>query len=439
MGTPASGRGLNQFRIFTGATAGAAALILLLTLVVGGNGAEEQDLGGQAEEIRLEPVSYMPPDPFTESVAEPIPAASPTPTPTSSPTTSPSPPPPDLGTPPIEPFPVEPASPGSIRSAGADTVGLYGGSLRYSSCARGRLADFLEASPVKARAWVGALNADPTLFWSGGNRVAVTQIRDYIFELTPVILRTDTWVTNHGYFDGRATPLQSVLQAGTAVLVDAYGVPRVKCFCGNPLLPPRRFRPVYRGPRWPTFDPTRVVIVTRSVTIIDRFVLYDVRTGALFARRPGTDGTEDVEAPGGTPTSGPTPGPDFSVPPDVQLGTGDVQVTLLWTSGDDLDLHVIDPAGTELYFGSPTSPSGGELDHDDTAGCGTSGATHVENIFWPEGGAPSGEYQAHVNAFGLCAESASYQLRVSVGGSVVSNTSGTVSSGEDSTPVTFSA
>jgi hypothetical protein len=407
VGTPGSGPGLNAYRVFVGITAVVAALLLVLTQVVGG----EEDQGGQAEQIRLEPVSYTPPDGFTESVAE-------------GPTT-----------PGPEPFPVEPATTGSIRSASADTVGLYGGSLNLASCDREQLVQFLEASPAKARAWVGALNSDPTLYWSGGNRVEPFQIRDYVFELTPVILRADTWVTNHGYFNGVATPLQSVLQAGTAVLVDAYGVPRVKCWCGNPLLPPRRFRPVYRGPRWRGFNPGRVLIITRSVTIIDTFVLTNVETGTRIDRPAGTDGPGDV--PGGTPH--PSPSGALTLPPGLQLGSGDVQVTLLWGSGDDLDLHVVDPAGSELYFASSTSPSGGQLDHDDTAGCGTSGATHVENIFWPEGGAPSGEYQAYVNAFGLCDGSASFQLRVTVAGSVVEDTSGTVSAGQDSTPVTFSA
>ena len=56
--------------------------------------------------------------------------------------------------------------------------------------------------------------------------------------LTPVVLRADTRVTNHGFRDGSATSFQSVLQAGTAVLVDDHGAPRVRCACGNPLKAP---------------------------------------------------------------------------------------------------------------------------------------------------------------------------------------------------------
>ncbi len=69
-----------------------------------------------------------------------------------------------------------------------------------------------------------------------------TQIRTYVSGLTDVLLRTDTRVTNHGYEDGIAIPIQSVLQAGTAVFVDKYGSPVVKCYCGNPLTPPVLYR-----------------------------------------------------------------------------------------------------------------------------------------------------------------------------------------------------
>ena len=84
-------------------------------------------------------------------------------------------------------------------------------------------------------------------------------------KLTPVTLTRDTRVTNHGYRNGRPTPRQSVLQAGSAVLVDRYGVPRARCGCGNPLIPPARVRvrPTYVGPPWPGWNPINVVVVTQ--------------------------------------------------------------------------------------------------------------------------------------------------------------------------------
>ena len=85
-------------------------------------------------------------------------------------------------------------------------------------------------------------------------------------------LRFDTRVTNHGFNDGEATPFQSLLEAGTAVLVDNTGVPRVKCNCGNPLAEPKGLggRQRVRGPRprgvaqnpdeaWEGLDPAQAV------------------------------------------------------------------------------------------------------------------------------------------------------------------------------------
>ncbi|MBV8559987.1 MAG: hypothetical protein JO050_04400 [Acidimicrobiia bacterium] len=113
------------------------------------------------------------------------------------------------------------------------------------------------------------------------------------------------------------------------------------------------------------------------------------------------------------------------VPPGLTLGTGDVQVTLLWADGNDLDLHVIDPSGTEIYFANPKSPTGGTLDHDDTAGCATTG-THVENVFWPVGGAPSGRYRVFVQNYTSCGAPSRYMLEARAKGQVTIASTGTV-------------
>ena len=43
---------------------------------------------------------------------------------------------------------------------------------------------------------------------------------------------------------------------------------------------------------------------------------------------------------------------------------GEVQVTVSWDSDADLDLHVVDATGEEIYFGQRTGRSGGMLDFD---------------------------------------------------------------------------
>lgn len=98
--------------------------------------------------------------------------------------------------------------------------------------------------------------------------VAVDQIPAYVRSLTPTVLLYDTRVTNHGFSNGRATTLQSVLQAGTAMLVDAAGNPVVRCRCGNPLRPPVAVsQPVAVGTPWPGFDAGVLVSVSNGVTV----------------------------------------------------------------------------------------------------------------------------------------------------------------------------
>ena len=51
------------------------------------------------------------------------------------------------------------------------------------------------------------------------------------------------------------------------------------------------------------------------------------------------------------------------------VGTGDVQVSVSWDVSNDIDLHVVDPNGFEIYWDDDTSPEGGTLDLDSNAGC----------------------------------------------------------------------
>lgn len=115
------------------------------------------------------------------------------------------------------------------------------------------------------------------------------------------------------------------------------------------------------------------------------------------------------------------------------LGTGDVQITLRWDNSADLDLHVIDPSGEEIWFLSPTSTSGGQLDVDANGTCGNDPA--VENIYWPAGGAPTGNFQVSAVYYGSCDSSgpANYDVTVLIDGQIVDVQSGTLAAeGESS-------
>lgn len=115
--------------------------------------------------------------------------------------------------------------------------------------------------------------------------------------------------------------------------------------------------------------------------------------------------------------------PDLTISPEITLGTGDIQFRLRWTGGEDLDLHVIDPEGTQIWFANRTSPSGGELDRDVIPSCGFRD-THVENVYWPTNAAPSGLYQAYVHVFRSCPDQSFYLLEVLVDGEVVDKQEG---------------
>jgi hypothetical protein len=62
--------------------------------------------------------------------------------------------------------------------------------------------------------------------------------------------------------------------------------------------------------------------------------------------------------------------------------TGDLRFSLAWYSRNDLDLHVIEPDGNQIYFSkSRSAKTKGKLDVDNTSG-GTKDKPAVENITW---------------------------------------------------------
>ena len=100
----------------------------------------------------------------------------------------------------------------------------------------------------------------------------------------------------------------------------------------------------------------------------------------------------------------------------VQVGTGDVQVSLSWDVDSDVDLHVVDPNGDEIYWDRQTVSSGGRLDLDSNADCRIDGVRN-ENVTWPTGSAPRGLYTVRVNYWDSCGVSQTdYVIRVNNGG-----------------------
>lgn len=113
--------------------------------------------------------------------------------------------------------------------------------------------------------------------------------------------------------------------------------------------------------------------------------------------------------------------------------SGALQYSLTWDTDADLDLYVVEPDGTEIWYGSAfrldysgeTSPAGGTLDVDDTDGYGP------ENIFY-QSSPPAGTYTGWVEHFSGTLPT-NYTLTVTQGGQ--SNTfTGTLTSQSEKGP-----
>ncbi|MFI1646640.1 DUF6777 domain-containing protein [Streptomyces avidinii] len=265
-----------------------AALFALLGLLAAACGSPEEPkgaAGAESQEVYLQPVASAGPDPFTPSSAT------------------------------AESAPVQPPLPNAtgqgIRTVNAATPGLYGGTQRLGSCDVEQQVRFLTADDAKARAFAEASN------------IEAAKIPEFLRGLTPVVLRADTRVTNHAFRDGGADGFQSVLQAGTAVLVDEHGMPRVRCGCGNPLASPRAAKgsPVHKGDPWSGYQANQVVVIEPTTHVINNLVIVNIADNTWIERKRGDDGAQD-RPPKALPAFDPAAGiPDGPLtPPGTTTG-----------------------------------------------------------------------------------------------------------------------
>lgn len=233
------------------------ACALAAALVVAGCAGGDKDTRGGGE-VFLQPAADQGPDPFTASTATS--AATPSPvTRTPRPTHS---------------------GRAGLQSLSGETPGLYGGTRGAGSCDVRRQIDELTADRAKGRVFAQAAG------------ISQASIPGYLRGLTSVVLRADTRVTNHGFRDGMGTGYQSVLQAGTAVLVDGHGVPRVRCACGNPLAPPAGLRgtPGTSGRTWSGYRPNQVIVVAPTTQVITNITIIDLADNTWIERPVGHRG-----------------------------------------------------------------------------------------------------------------------------------------------------
>ncbi|EPH46295.1 hypothetical protein STRAU_0652 [Streptomyces aurantiacus JA 4570] len=264
-----------------------AAVVLTVVLTRPDGSGDSSEAGG---EVLLQPAGKSGPDPFTESTARDDSDSTP---------------------PPPSALPSSSASANVIRGIDGAAPGLYGGTRKVGSCDVEKQVAALKKDPAKNKAFASVLDID------------ASAVPAYLRALTPAQLRMDTRVTNHGYRDGAPTGYQAVLQAGTAVLVDDRGVPRVRCACGNPLLPPvaQKSTPKRTGDAWPGYRSSNVVVVAPAAHVVNVFVMYDPKSGEWFERDKGDTGTADKETQ--PPAHRPSPSPSLTLSPSSSPSSGE--------------------------------------------------------------------------------------------------------------------
>ncbi|CAM5324628.1 DUF6777 domain-containing protein [Streptomyces canus] len=197
------------------------------------------------------------------------------------------------------------------RTVSGAMPGLYGGTERVAGCDVVRQIDDLTADRSRERAFARVVGVSPAA------------VPDFLRGLAPVVLRADTLVTDHGYRAGRASDFQAVLQAGTAVLVDDRGLPRVRCACGNPLTRPVAMRggAVVGGRPWPGYRPTRVLAVAPSERLLASITIIDVVDNTWIERLIYHDCRHDHRVPPPQPVPPrPTPAPATPLGPRPDEG-----------------------------------------------------------------------------------------------------------------------
>lgn len=165
----------------------------------------------------------------------------------------------------------------------ADKPGVFGGSSTDSVCDPDALVKHLESNPAMAQAWATTQGID------------VSNISTWVGDLTPVFLAHDTRVTNHGFKSGKVTQWQAVLQAGTGVLVDSNGVPRVRCKCGNPLKVPEELdlsAAKVPANAWEGYTSADVITIDAAEVQLTELPMVDIKTGELTTAPVGLNASD---------------------------------------------------------------------------------------------------------------------------------------------------
>ena len=128
--------------------------------------------------------------------------------------------------------------------------------------------------------------------------------------------------------------------------------------------------------------------------------------------------TNEVNVAVQTPT-GDVSSPQILPLESIEVGTGEVQVSVSWDTPTDVDIWLIEPDGTRIFWAATQSAAGGQLDLDSNPACFLDNINN-ENITYEDGTPPSGEYSVVVDYFSDCgvAGDTNYLVTVRANGSI---------------------
>ena len=147
-----------------------------------------------------------------------------------------------------------------------------------------------------------------------------------------------------------------------------------------------------------------------------------------WTQAPRTGGADDINNTTGTLSGNPPPPapapPTPPVPTEGNLdsalaaagaGQGDITVSMLWGTHDDLDLHMDTPDGSHIYYSNKVA-GGGSLDVDMNANSSNLQDNPIENIYF---GQPApGRYKVYIRNYRDRTEGVAtrYLVRITIGG-----------------------
>lgn len=110
----------------------------------------------------------------------------------------------------------------------------------------------------------------------------------------------------------------------------------------------------------------------------------------------------------------------------LEAGTGLLQVSLSWDQENDVDLHLIQPDGQEIFYGNSTSTNGGELDVDSNPACNIDNINNENIFFTTEEQVEEGEYEVLVDLWANCdiEDNTNYSIVAYYDGELISTSEG---------------